>query len=217
MTSRLFLASYHDEIPEYPLSSHEQNQASKFKYHEHRFKYLQRHYGLYHCLEKHYAVQAAEQQYAVGDFGKPHFEGGHLEFSISHDEDYFLIAISDGVIGCDIEKRDHTLDFHLLARQVFSQYEIVTMESLPTTEICEYFFRIWTRKEAFIKAQGEGLSYGLKHLSMDGKEQKDFEILSRRVGDDVSQNWFGKSYQGPQDYELAVVGEHLPAVLEHLC
>ena len=72
----------------------------------------------------------------------------------------------DSVVGVDVEGKRPLSDLHALAQQVFSPTELQTLHALPPAQQQDAFFRAWARKEAFIKAIGEGLSYPLKQFDV---------------------------------------------------
>ncbi len=84
--------------------------------------------------------------------------GGDLEFNLSHSRDWILIAVARGrVVGVDVERLAHEAELFSMAAQVFARHEVEAFEKLPPGERMEAFFRTWTRKEAILKATGEGL------------------------------------------------------------
>lgn len=96
------------------------------------------------------------------DKGKPYLTepaGESLRFNVSHSGALALIAFSRGCeIGVDIEQRRPLDDLLALARISFSVREYAALCALPPDDHCAAFFACWSRKEAFIKATGEGVS-----------------------------------------------------------
>lgn len=101
--------------------------------------------------------------FVYGTHGKPAFEGeGSLRFNMTHSHGMALYALTEGrEIGVDVEhiRADFTNDD--VARRFFSPFEVQSLCALPGEERVESFFRCWTRKEAYIKATGRGLSQPL--------------------------------------------------------
>ena len=107
------------------------------------------------------------------EFGKP-FLKNHKDifFSLSHSENMVMCAISDEAIGCDIQiVEDRNDNIRGLAKRFFAAGESEYIESLPDDEAKDAFYRIWTVKESYIKATGEGLSRDL--ASFEVKFEKD--------------------------------------------
>ncbi|WP_449185538.1 4'-phosphopantetheinyl transferase family protein [Trinickia sp. YCB016] len=94
-----------------------------------------------------------------------------LDFNISHSGSHALVAIAaDRRVGVDIEISNHAFDWRSLANTVFSGRDDVYVNSLPDTLRHDGFYRIWTAKEAFLKAVGTGLAGGRTHFSVVGGE-----------------------------------------------
>jgi 4'-phosphopantetheinyl transferase len=98
-----------------------------------------------------------------GERGKPRVAGSHpLRFNLSHSGGRALYALSlDREMGVDLEQICPMTDCELIAQRFFSAGEIRDLLSLPPGQRNEAFFTCWTRKEAYIKACGEGLSLAL--------------------------------------------------------
>ena len=94
-------------------------------------------------------------------------QNNHLEFNLSHSGDLILYAFTlKHAIGVDIEKIRPIKDSHVLAKRFFSSKEIIALNALPKDDHQVGFFTCWTRKEAFIKALGIGLSYPLNKFTV---------------------------------------------------
>ena len=82
-----------------------------------------------------------------------------LEFNLSHTEGMILCAVTAGYpIGVDIEDTTRPAEFLPLARRFFHPAEIALLENLPTDQLPRAFYRLWTLKEAYLKAVGAGLT-----------------------------------------------------------
>lgn len=109
--------------------------------------------------------------YEYGSMGKPRLSGYPLHFNLSHSGDYVLCAASDREIGVDIQKLQ-TLDELGLARRYFTSGEYEILQGLgDDRERSRLFFRLWTRKEAYGKLTGEGITQtlGQEFLSEDAQ------------------------------------------------
>lgn len=100
--------------------------------------------------------------------GKPYLlDDSELCFNLSHAQDTALIAIaSRREIGIDIEATMRDVDFLGVARKAFSPDEIARLTALAPEERQAAFFRIWTRKEAYVKASGDGFGYPTRAFSV---------------------------------------------------
>jgi len=104
-------------------------------------------------------------------YGKPALVGtsGHntYNFNLSHSHGLFLLAITLGrEIGIDVEYIRPESAGEEIAERFFAPNEIAKLRSLPTDQKVEAFFKCWTRKEAYIKAKGEGLSMPLDQFEV---------------------------------------------------
>ncbi len=132
-----------------------------------------------------------------------------LQFNVSHAGGLVLIAVTRGCeVGVDIENVRELKDIDLIARRFFSVRENAALQQLPATHRPEAFFRCWTRKEAFIKASGEGLSRPLDSfdVALDGPA-----ALLRVDGDDASRWTLHDVYPAPgYTGAVAVLGSVRP-------
>lgn len=111
-----------------------------------------------------YVIKGNKNSYKVSDSGKPYMENG-IFFNLSHSGKYALLAVSDAEIGCDIEKCREK-DFMKLSKFVFHQNEIEAIKNSDDAE--NYFFSLWTKKEAFLKATGEGFRRKSTDIDLSG-------------------------------------------------
>ena len=84
------------------------------------------------------------------------------QFNLSHSHGLIALALTyDTAVGVDVECHHRNADILQLARHCFHPYEIQQLEALPTDEQQQHFFKLWTLKEAYVKAIGTGLSHTL--------------------------------------------------------
>ena len=109
-------------------------------------------------------------EFAYGRKGKPHLAGQHadtrLRFNVSHSGDWALVAIGMSPLGIDLERLRPVRDIEALAARFFAPRERLTLHTLPASEKQGGFFACWTRKEAYVKALGEGLVRSLKNFEV---------------------------------------------------
>ncbi|MEM4658890.1 MAG: 4'-phosphopantetheinyl transferase superfamily protein, partial [Candidatus Methanosuratincola sp.] len=110
------------------------------------------------------ACDPASLRFSYGTHGKPHLECD-LRFNLSHSEGLAAVAVAWGrEVGVDIERVREGFSFDELAGRFFSPYEAALISSLAHESKMEEFFRLWTRKEAYMKALGVGMSLPLARL-----------------------------------------------------
>lgn len=99
--------------------------------------------------------------------GRPHLAGHHgLHFNWSHSGDHAMVAIACDLpeLGVDIEQRRERPRALALAQRFFAEGEHAALQQLPAACRNEAFLRLWTAKEAVLKAHGRGLAYGLERV-----------------------------------------------------
>jgi 4'-phosphopantetheinyl transferase len=102
-----------------------------------------------------------------GPRGKPALLGSRLEFSVSHAADLAMFAFSfSGRVGVDVERTRTSFDMGRIERRFFSPREREILARLCGADRSLAWFRCWTRKEAYVKALGEGISARFRHVSV---------------------------------------------------
>ena len=109
-------------------------------------------------LAREMGIEKLDEEFSTNAWGKPALPASGVEFSIAHSGDFVWMAMSRaGTIGIDVERVDARVDHHDLAG-IFHPRETSTIRALPEGAARDAFYRCWTRKEAVVKALGEGLS-----------------------------------------------------------
>jgi 4'-phosphopantetheinyl transferase len=123
--------------------------------------------GLLRVILGHYLGRAPEAlRFCYGPQGKPALQGeqgpDELRFNLSHSHGLALLALARGRdLGVDVEQVRDNVQTDGLAQRFFAPAEVAVLRSLPQEQRLRGFFRCWTRKEAYIKAKGGGLSLPL--------------------------------------------------------
>lgn len=122
-------------------------------------------------------------QLTYGERGKPALPDHPLQFNLAHSEGLALYGfMQSSTLGVDLEAVHPLPDMELVARSHFSPVERHDLFSLPATEQTTAFYRCWTRKEAYIKAESSGLYLPLD--SFDVTLLPDDPVRIRRIGTD---------------------------------
>lgn len=121
-------------------------------------------------LSNRLGVPAAEIRFIAGPHGKPNLApdyGASLEFNVSHSGNLAVIAAAVGrVVGVDVEAMDESVSRDELATRFFSARERQAYFAISESQRLAAFYRIWTCKEAYLKATGIGLSFPLGQFSV---------------------------------------------------
>jgi 4'-phosphopantetheinyl transferase len=183
------------------LSEWEQARAARFVVESPRHQYVLTHGALRMVLGGYLGEVFDGATYVRGEYGKPYLAiGGErtaVEFNVSHSGDYALMGFGqDGELGVDVEQHRKMKDVLEVARTVFSEEEIVFLEGLGKEERRRAFFRIWTCKEAVLKAEGLGLVGKPKTWCLFSEEAASYPMLPRYYVRDWVIEWadFGPGY-----------------------
>jgi len=145
------------------LSPEETDRAGKFQFERDRRRFQAAHGALRIILNRYLGCTPTQVQYQFTSNGKPILVNSpELHFNLSHSHERALVAVAHiHPIGVDIEQIRPLDNLDALARQCFSAHEYQQFAALPAPDNLQGFFNAWTRKEAYIKAIGDGLSYPL--------------------------------------------------------
>jgi 4'-phosphopantetheinyl transferase len=186
------------------LSPDELGRARRFHFEEDRMRFVRCRSALRIVLSRYLAIPASEIVFEYQTYGKPGLVAQqnpqHLSFNVSHSAGMALIAISAGQrLGVDIEQVRADFDLMTIAERFFSPREQAGLLALPDQVRVPAFFACWTRKESFIKAIGDGLSFPLAQFSVNTEPdvgpmieeihadigaRKHWSLTSLNVGDD---------------------------------
>jgi 4'-phosphopantetheinyl transferase len=159
-------------IPEHlwnTLTCGEKDRANRFRRAEDRALFALTRAILRYLLSKATGVAADKIAFAEGPYGNPYLAGIHgLHFNVSHSGCWALIGFSDSRdIGVDIEFMRAAGGELNLARSFFSAAEYRSLEGLERDMLRSSFYKIWTCKEAVLKAHGAGIAEHLKDFSVE--------------------------------------------------
>jgi 4'-phosphopantetheinyl transferase len=137
------------------LDENEKIRAKLFKYEYLRERYIRIHVKIREILMQYTQINPVILK---SNYGKPYLKDfPALEFNLSHSESKAIFAITaNEPIGVDIEYKNNNIDFRDLAKSYFSPAEIKSLEFAKNFH--EEFLKLWTRKEAYLKMKGIGLS-----------------------------------------------------------
>ena len=168
------------------LDDEERRRSRRFVHPRDRRRFVRAHADLRLFLALCLEVEPATVRYETGVHGKPRLLPGlpPLEFNLSHSEGLGLLAVArDRSVGVDVEHVRDLPDAMSIADTHFTAAESKALRSLPPPERRAAFFRYWARKEAVIKAGGEGLGRALDSFDVDGSAGLDVggDAMGRRI------------------------------------
>jgi len=189
------------------LSDEEKYRAGRFQFEHHQRRFLISHAALRHILSQYTGIEPQHIQYQITSYGKPHLRNKtefDIQFNLSHSHERAVVAICQNQpIGIDIEYIRSTADIASLAKQNFSTNEYQQFAKLPVTDSLLGFFNTWTRKEAYIKAIGEGLSHPLHTFEVTVNPGEPAQMLSIANDLKAARHWTLEAVQVQDGYAAA--------------
>jgi 4'-phosphopantetheinyl transferase len=162
------------------LSPDEKSRAHKFRFIKDSMNFIIARGILRSLIGKYLEINPAEVSFRYSEFGKPDIADNHfLQFNISHSQNIALFAFTKKLnVGVDVEFVNPDIEVKDIAAKFFSPNEVSNLFALPEKKHTLGFFNCWTRKEAFIKAVGEGLSFPLNKFEVSLEPDEPVKLLA---------------------------------------
>ena len=192
------------------LSEEEHKRAARFHFRKDRDHFMVARGVLRDILSHYLQREPQELFFYYNDYGKPalgnNFSG--LNFNVSHSGNVALYAVTCGrEIGIDVEQIRPDFAEEPIAKRFFSPAEVAVFSDLAASEKKEAFFSCWTRKEAFIKATGKGVSFGLDNFDVSLVPDKPAALLSIKGDMKKAGRWSLKNLNIKPGYKAALAVE----------
>lgn len=173
------------------LSPDERARASRFRFERDRRRFVAGRSVLRRELAERLDCTPSEVAFRYGPYGKPAVADGDVVFNVSHSGSAALFAFAAaGELGVDVELLAHGRpDDDGVAERFFSPAEVETLRRQPAAARSETFLRCWTRKEAFVKARGEGLSLPLHDFDVELAPERAPALLRTAWSSDEPREW----------------------------
>jgi 4'-phosphopantetheinyl transferase len=143
-------------------SADERARADRFAFADERRRFLSRRGLLRTLLSGYLGKSPKDLRFACDDKGKPRVPDGDVRFNLSRTGEGVLIGFTRGPdIGVDVERVQDGYMGEEIAGKFFAPSETAALTALPESSRSEAFFRVWTAKEAYLKARGDGLAFPL--------------------------------------------------------
>ena len=133
------------------------------------------------CLQR----SAKELEFEFSTRGKPRLKNADVEFNLAHSDELGLLAVTRGtVVGVDVERIRPMPDGLDIAKRFFSAREVADFEPVVAEARDRAFFNLWTRKEAWLKATGDGIAESLSKVEFTFREGETVRVIA--IGGDVN-------------------------------
>ena len=193
------------------LSRDEHERAARFHFERDRQHFKASRSALRIVLGRYLNLPAGSLEFAQTEYGKPFLtnpEAAGVLFNLSHSGEVAVIAVArEREVGVDVEFMRADFATSEVAEHFFSVAEIYTLSGLDPNLRTQAFFNCWTRKEAYVKARGEGLSMPLDVFDVSLAPGVSAAMLDNRVDKSEPSRWIFQDLQISPDYAVALVVE----------
>jgi 4'-phosphopantetheinyl transferase len=194
------------------LAPDEQARAGRFHFEADRRRFTVARACLRKLLSFHLGIEATQVKFNYGDYGKlslvEAINPQDLSFNLAHSGEFALYGLTrKRQIGVDLERIQPELSIDEIARRHFSAGEVDQLGRLPASVRHRAFFNCWTRKEAFIKAIGIGLSLPLDQFDVTLALDEPAVLVQTRWDQEEALRWSLAAFDAGRDYVAAVAVE----------
>jgi 4'-phosphopantetheinyl transferase len=195
------------------LDDDERRRADRFYAEAHRVRFTVAHARLREILAGYTGEDAPVLRFTTGAHGKPSPVAGEsgrgvIPFNLSHSGDLALVAVAaEGDVGVDVERHDGSVEFLAVAERFFSPNERAVLRGLAHDgrALTHAFFAAWSRKEAYLKATGHGITRGLHHFDVSCAPDVPARLLDDRMDGEATTRWAMTSFVPAAGYSGALV------------
>src|SRR5882672_3308249 len=176
------------------LRTDEIERADRFYFAKDRNRFTVARGALRRLLGAYLTLDPREIDFVYGPQGKPDIATSQnvsgLRFNLSHSGEIGMLAVSRNLeLGVDVEEIRADFASEEIAARFFSPEECAKLQTLAANENVDAFFDCWTRKEAYIKARGQGLSIPLDSFEVAFAPHEEPALLQVKSGDDLPARW----------------------------
>ena len=186
------------------LSVEEQIQANNYYTKSLRDQYITSHGILRRILSNYTKQSPVNVEFTYNEYGKPFLKDSNIQFNMSHSHDMVGFAIAlDCRVGIDIELHNDNLDVQELNDLVLTSTESQYLSNFKSQEKLKLFYHLWTKKEALVKATGQGLSYPMNTIEAIDLSSGQGIFLANET-DGLQQEWYCYELQTPRNYSSSI-------------
>lgn len=194
------------------LAADESSRAARFHFQRDRQHFIVARGLLRNILSRYLGIQPEQLRFCYSPSGKPALVAAPgqdaLNFNLSHSGHLALYALTRvRQIGIDLERIRVDFEYEQIAERFFSRRERTALQACPAKMKPEAFFNCWTRKEAYIKARGEGLSLPLDQFDVSLVPGEPAALLSTRDNSQEVVRWSLQELSPGSGYVAALAVE----------
>lgn len=194
------------------LSADELSRASRFRFEKDQRRFIRARGILRQILGAYLQKPPHALRFQYSNNGKPILASASgddsLQFNLSHSDDMVLYAFTrNRNIGIDLERIQADVDIEQIASRFFAEAELNSIEQEPESKRNELFFQYWTRKEALIKATGEGLSFPIETFDVSGVDGRILSPILLPSDNGARPRWYVQDLLPGPGYTAAIVVE----------
>lgn len=194
------------------LSADEKERSDRFHFDRHRRSFIAGRGILRHLLSLYTGLEPGQVEIQYAQNGKPFLPGmdgpSGIRFNLSHSGGIAVYAFCRGrEVGLDIELQRPLEELDSIAKRNFSGREYATLGSLPEQDRLEAFYLCWTRKEAFIKAIGQGISFPLQQFDVSLTPGEPAQLQTVYGSQETARRWSMLDLTIADGYAAALVIE----------
>lgn len=225
LSSKIHIWSAHLDQPEYisqkyfsVLSLRERDQAEKYKIKELRDRYILSKGILRQLLADYLTCETQEIKFEFNDYGKPDVAVSStvadIRFNLSHSNNLAVFAfVKNRRIGIDVEQVQEIPDMEGVVNLCFSEFEKEWFYKISPAERKNIFYKIWTTKEAYMKAIGKGFSFSPVKINLELNSKN--ETIFKEIIEDHLKRWKLFSFRPKPDFISSIVVENNDYAIEH--
>jgi 4'-phosphopantetheinyl transferase len=193
------------------LFQDEKDRAGRYYFEHLRQSFIVARGVLRFLLARYTGLQAEQLEFTYQEAGKPQLSwkcDRKIFFNLSHSHEFALYAFSSTRnVGVDLEYIRPADDLAFIAERNFSSHEIAELKTLSPDKTTQGFFNCWTRKEAYIKAIGDGISFPLQEFDVSIKPGEPAKLLSIHGNAQEAARWSMVELYPAVGYAAALVVE----------
>ena len=188
------------------LSASEQERAHAMRHPEKQAHYVAARSALRLILSKYTQLAPQDHDISFGPYGKPQINGSDLHFNVTHAQGKALIGVARVPVGIDLEFPRAVTQLDRLIADYFSAEEARELMALHDEEKAKAFLAAWTRKEACLKATGEGIAGGLHRYRVTLHDEA--KLVSIDGNTEASSKWTLHAFSAFGDGQAAICAAH---------